>query len=41
MRTLSRYEAYLLAAAWAAWPVLFVMHNGARVKLPVGSWTWA
>ena len=39
MRTLSRPDAYSLVAAFAALPVLFVMHNGARTKLPLVSWT--
>lgn len=30
-----------VAAALAALPVLFVMHNGARVSLPMGSWVRA
>ena len=30
-----------VAAALAALPVLFVMHNGARIRLPQGSWVRA
>ena len=41
MRTMSRPGACLLAAAMAAIPVLFVMHNGARVRLLMGGWVRA